>query len=355
MSDAQIRNRKDAHIDVCLEEDVGSSGLATGLSGYTLEYDALPELDLAQVDLQTELFGRDLKAPLFVGAMTGGSERAGAINHILARAAARVGVGMALGSQRAMLVDPALTSTFAVRDVAPDLPVVVGNIGAVQLNYGVTTKDIAHLATAVGADAINFHLNPLQEAIQPEGDTNFAGLMEKMAEVIPNLPVPALVKEVGSGLSARTAKKLAQLPIAGLETAGVGGTSWAKVESFRAPTASIQAEVGVRLAGFGVPTAASIRACRAALPDDRVVVASGGIRTGMDVAVALALGADVVALAQPLLAAAMKSEDAVVHTLESIIYELKVICFCTGAKSVAELRGVRVIGPGQSFLSPEAI
>lgn len=354
MSDAQITHRKDAHIDVCLDEDVGSSGLATGLSGFTLEYDALPELDLAQVDLQTTVFGRTLAAPLFVGAMTGGSERAGAINQVLARAAARVGIGMALGSQRAMLVNPGLTSTFAVRDAAPELPVLVGNIGAVQLNYGVTAKDVAHLATAVGADAINFHLNALQEAIQPEGDTNFAGLLAKMAEVIPNLPVPALVKEVGAGISARAAEKLARLPIAGIETAGVGGTSWAKVESFRAPPASIQAEVGVRLAGFGVPTAASIRACRAALPDERLVVASGGIRTGMDIAVALALGADVVALAQPLLAAAVQSEDAAVHVLESLIYELKVICFCTGAKSVAELRGVRVIGPGQSFLPPEA-
>ena len=354
MPHPSIRDRKDAHIDVCLEQDVSSSGLATGLSGYTLEYDALPELELSQVDLQTELFGRTLRAPLFVGAMTGGSDRAGEINQVLARAAARVGVGMALGSQRAMLVDPNLTRTYAVRDAAPDLPVLIGNIGAVQLNYGVSTADVARLAIAVGADAINFHLNPLQEAIQPEGDTNFSGLLERMAEVIPNLPVPALVKEVGSGLSLRTARKLAQLPIAGLETAGVGGTSWAKVESFRAPPASVQAEVGVRLAGFGVPTAASIRACRAALPEDRLVVASGGIRTGMDVAVALALGADVVALAQPLLAAAVESEDAAVHALESIIYELTVICFCTGAKSVAELRGVRVIGPGQSFLSPEA-
>lgn len=341
---ASIRNRKDAHIDVCLDEDVGSDGLATGLGGYSLEYDGLPEVDLAQVELRTQILGRTLNAPLCVGAMTGGSERAGRLNLVLAKAAARVGVGMALGSQRAMLVEPSLTQTFAVRDHAPELPLLIGNIGAVQLNYGVTAAQVSQLITAVQADAINFHLNPLQEAIQPEGDTNFAGLLAKLGAMIPELPAPSLVKEVGAGISERTAAKLATLPIAGVETAGVGGTSWAKVESFRAPAESKQAEVGRRLAGFGVRTADSIRYCRAALPD-RLVVASGGIRTGMDVAVALAMGADLVAFAQPLLEAATVSEDAVVQALETIIYELRVICFCTGARSVADLRNVQIMNP----------
>lgn len=345
MTDPSIRNRKDAHIDVCLDEDVGSGGLSTGLGGFTLEYDGLPEIDLSQVDLRTEILGKTLAAPIFVGAMTGGSERAGRINRTLAKAAARVGVGMALGSQRAMLVDPGLTDTFAVKHVAPDLPLLVGNIGAVQLNYGVDAAGVKQLVEAVDADALNFHINPLQEAIQPEGDTNFADLARKMADVAEAIGVPSLVKEVGSGISRKTAEKLAKLPVAGIETAGVGGTSWAKVESFRAPAQSIQAEVGRRLAGFGVSTAQSVLHARAALGDDRVVIASGGVRSGMDVAVALALGANAAALAKPLLEAATESEDAAVHALETLIYELRVICFCTGAKSVAELRGVRVIGP----------
>lgn len=323
---------------------MGSGGVATGLGGYTLEYDGLPEVDLADVDLGVDILGKPLRAPIFVGAMTGGSDRAGKLNAVLAKAAARVGIGMALGSQRAMLVDPGLTSTFAVRDVAPDLPLLVGNIGAVQLNYGVTAEDVAKLARDVGADAINWHLNPLQEAIQPEGDTNFAGLAGKMADAMRALEVPSLVKEVGAGISERTAKKLAALPIMGVETAGVGGTSWAKVESFRAPAESKQALVGRRLAGFGVATAQSILHCRAAMPS-RLVIASGGIRTGLDAAVALALGADAVAFAKPLLEAATESEDAVVRALETLLYELSVICFCTGAKSVAELRRVRVFGP----------
>ena len=167
--------------------------------------------------------------------MTGGTERAAEINKRLARAAEEVGVGMALGSQRAMIVKPELTPTFVVRDVAPNLPLLLGNVGAVQLNYGVGAEQIEAMLTAVGADALNFHLNALQEAIQPEGDTRFAGLHDKLAEVIRRLPVPCLAKEVGAGIGPRAAQKLADLPLVGVEVAGVGGTSWAKVESFRAP------------------------------------------------------------------------------------------------------------------------
>ncbi len=348
---ASVTHRKDAHLDVCLHEDVNADGPSTGLGGYTLEYDGLPELNLSQVDLRTELLGHTLDAPLIIGAMTGGSARASEINRILAKAASKTGIGMALGSQRAMLTNPDLTSTYAVRTHAPDLRLLLGNIGAVQLNYGVTAGQIAEILAKVGADAVNFHLNPLQEAIQPEGNTDFEGLMPKLAEVICHLPVPSLVKEVGAGISAKTAAKLAQLPIAGIETAGTGGTSWAKVESFRAPAQSIQAEVGRRLAGFGIPTAASIRHCRKAL-GDRLVIASGGIRSGMDIAVALAMGADAVAVAQPLLEAAAVSEDATVHRLQSLIYELRVICFCTGAKSVADLRKVQIFGPRAQQFTP---
>jgi isopentenyl-diphosphate delta-isomerase len=349
-----VVQRKDHHLDLCLHEDVGSRGPATGLGGFTLEYDALPEVDLDAVDLSITLLGKRLRAPIVIGAMTGGTERAGTINRRLARAAARTGVGMALGSQRAMIVRPELAPTFAVRDAAPELPLLVANVGAVQLNYGVTAADLRRAIEAVGADAINFHLNALQEAIQPEGDTRFAGLFEKMAAAIPAIGVPALAKEVGAGISERAAKKLARLPLAGIEVAGVGGTSWARVESYRAPEGSIQAEIGRRLAGFGVPTAASVGICRAALGTERAVVASGGIRHGMDVAVALALGADAAALAKPLLEAADQSEDAAVHALETLIHELRVIAFCCGARTAAELRRTRVIAPGHAY-APAAL
>ncbi len=342
VDDDVVTKRKDAHIDLCLNEDVGSQ-VAHGFDRHTLEYDALPELDLKDVDLSTTLLGKSLRAPILVGAMTGGTERARAINERLARAAARVGVGMCLGSQRAAIEQPELAKTFAVRDAAPDLPLLIGNIGAVQLNYGVEAVDIANAIEAVQADALNFHLNPLQEAVQPSGDTNFAGLAARLAEVIPVLPFPCLVKEVGHGISARTARKLAQLPLAGIEVAGVGGTSWARVESYRA-SGSPAAEIGQRLAGFGVPVADSIVACREALGDERLVIGSGGVRTGLHAAIALALGADAVALARPLLVAAEESEDAVVAALETIIQELATVCFCTGARGVKELRTVKVIG-----------
>ena len=341
-----VSSRKDHHLDVVMQRDVGSRGPAIGLGRYTLEYDALPEVDLQDVDLTTTLLGKTLRAPIVVGAMTGGSDRASAVNVRLAKAAAKVGIGMALGSQRAMLLRPELGKTFAVRDEAPSLPLLFGNVGAVQLNYGVTASDIEAMMHAVSADALNFHLNPLQEAIQPEGDTRFAGLADRMRDAITKLPFPVLVKEVGSGISERTATKLAKLGLAGLEVAGVGGTSWAHVEAHRAAPTSVHAEVGRRLAGFGVDTATSLKIARRVF-DRGVVIASGGIRTGMDVAVALAMGADAVALAAPLLGPAHESDEAVVRALDSILYELRVICFCTGARNVSELRSVRLIDLGE--------
>lgn len=337
-----LERRKDAHLDVVLNEAVVPERPAVGLGRYTLEYDGLPEIDLDEVDLSVEVLGKRLAAPIVIGAMTGGTARAGEINRTLARAAARVGVGMALGSQRAMIVRPELAPSFRVRDAAPDLPLLFGNVGAVQLNYGVDARAVGEAVASVGADAVNLHLNPLQEAVQPEGDTRFRGLAAKIGALTSELAVPVVVKEVGAGISERTAAKLAALPIAGVEAAGTGGTSWAKVESFRAAPDSIQSEVGRRLAGLGVPTGESIRICRHAF-GDRLVVGSGGVRTGMDVAVGIALGADVVALAKPLLEAAAEGEDATVRALELLIYELRVICFCTGARSVEELRRVRVL------------
>jgi len=338
----QIGQRKDAHLDLCQDSAVEPAGPAVGLGGYTLEYDALPEVDLERVDLSVTLLGKRLAAPLIIGAMTGGTDRAGEINARLARAAARVGVGMALGSQRAMIADPALTPTYAVREMAPDLPLVLGNVGAVQLNMGVSAEQVAGAVKVVGADALNWHLNPLQEAIQPEGDTRFAGLSGRLAEACGRVGVPCLIKEVGAGISRRTAGKLAALPLAGVECSGTGGTSWARVESLRAGEGSAAAEAGVLLAGFGVPTARSIQNCRRARAD-WAVIASGGVRTGLDAAVALALGADAVAMARPLLVAATRSEEAVVNALESVIYQLRVICFCTGAADIASLKERQVM------------
>lgn len=341
-AEVNIAARKDAHLRVCLEEAV-EPGVSGGFERYRLAYRALPELRLDDVDLSTTLAGRRLRAPLVVGAMTGGTPEAGRLNRTLARAAQRVGVGFALGSGRVVLEHPETVDTFAVRDVAPDV-LLFANLGAVQLNLGVTVGDAERLCELLDADALNVHLNPLQEAIQPEGDTDFSGLAARVGQLASALARPVFVKEVGAGIGPETAKLLAGLPIAGVETAGVGGTSWAKVEALRAG-GDRQAELaGLALAGLGIPTAESVVACREAMPR-RPVIASGGLRTAVEMATALALGADAVATALPLLKAAAHGEEVVVELLEHYVHTLRILCFVTGARTPAELRG-RVVRLG---------
>ncbi|MBN8610005.1 MAG: type 2 isopentenyl-diphosphate Delta-isomerase [Deltaproteobacteria bacterium] len=337
-----VSTRKDQHLDVVAKKDVAFGGLALGFDRFTLEYDALPEIDLDEVDLGTTLLGKKLAAPLVIGAMTGGSPRAGRVNERLARVAAKVGVGLALGSQRAMIVDPSLASTFDVKVHAPDIPLVFGNVGAVQLNYGVDVEAVREAIARVSADALNVHLNPLQEAVQPEGDTRFGSLAPKIDQLARAIGVPVVVKECGAGLSRRTLRKLAPLAIAGVEVAGVGGTSWSKVESHRAPEGSAQQTIGMRLGGHGVPTVDATVLARDAMRE-RVVIASGGVRTGMDVAIALALGADAVALAAPLLIAAEESEAKAEAFLRTLVQELRVILFTCGLRNLVELSRATVI------------
>ncbi|GEJ58136.1 type 2 isopentenyl-diphosphate Delta-isomerase [Anaeromyxobacter diazotrophicus] len=330
-------DRKDSHLTLCLTAPVElGAGDASGFGGLRFEHDALPEVDRAAVTTETELLGKRLAAPLVVGAMTGGTPRAGELNQRLAKAAEACGVGFALGSQRRMLEDPSTRATFAVREVAPGLRLLFGNVGAVQLNYGVGAAEVRRLVEAVGCDAFNFHLNPLQEAIQPEGDTRFAGLVARLREVAPAVGVPVLLKEVGAGISRATALKIRELPVAGVETAGVGGTSWARIESLRTAD-PVQRSTGELFARWGIPTAESVATCRAVLPD-RVVIASGGIRNGIEAAKALALGADAVALALPLLKAAERSTEEAVLALRRVIEELRTAMFVTGCRTVPELR-----------------
>lgn len=328
-------SRKDHHLRICLEEDVGFAGVRNGFERYRFDHDALPEVDLAAVSAATRFFGKALEAPLMIGAMTGGTATAGEVNRILAAAAQRAGIGFALGSQRRMLEDPSAFESYDIRRIAPDV-LLMGNIGAVQLNYGVTPEKLAHLVQRTGCDLIAFHMNPLQEAIQPEGDTNFAGLCHRIEEAASALPVPVILKEVGSGISAVTAQKIRRLPVGGVEVAGVGGTSWSRIEALRA-TNRIQAETGEELASWGIPTAESLVTCRRMLPD-LPIICSGGMRTGLEVAKALALGADVCAMALPFLQAAQSGVDAVVERIEQIKFELRTVMFLTGAATVEGLR-----------------
>jgi len=330
-------DRKDSHLALCIEEEVEFTDRdASGFARLRFDHDALPEVDKDAVSTEVELFGKRLAAPIVIASMTGGTPRAGELNRRLALAAEACRVGMALGSQRKMLVDPSMRATYAVRDAAPGVPLLFGNLGAVQLNYGVGVGDVRALVKAVGCDAFFFHLNPLQEAIQPEGDTKFSALVPKLRSVAPELGVPVLLKEVGAGISRTTARKIAALPVAGVDTAGVGGTSWSKIESLRTSD-PVQRSTGELFARWGIPTAESIENCREAL-GDRVVIASGGIRNGIEVAKALALGADAVSLALPLLRAAEKSVDDAVLALRRILEELRTAMFLTGCRTVSDLR-----------------
>jgi isopentenyl-diphosphate delta-isomerase len=334
---SQDRDRKNSHLTICLEEQVEfASEDANGFGSYRFDHDALPETDKNEVSLETTIFGKKLKAPLFVGAMTGGTARAAEINRRLALAAEKCGIGFALGSQRKMIEDSTTRASYAVREVAPQLPLLVGNVGAVQLNYGVTLKDIQRLIQEVGCDAFNFHLNPLQEAIQPEGDVNFKGLIAKLRDLIPQLKVPVLFKEVGSGISEATLLKIKDLPLAGVETAGVGGTSWSKVESLRTEN-KIQRATGELFARWGVPTAESVIVCRKHLPK-HIIIASGGMRNGIEAAKAIALGANAVAFALPMLKAAEQSVDAAIAAIEGVKEELRTAMFVTGCARIEDLR-----------------
>jgi len=343
------RSRKDRHIEICLNDPIEFRE-ADGFAGLRFDHDALPEVSRSGVSLEVKVFGRLLRAPIVIGAMTGGTPRAAEINRRLAVAAEVTGVGLALGSQRPMLEDPRCQWTFSVRDHAPELRLLLGNLGAVQLNYGVTAADINELVERVGCDAFNLHLNPLQEAIQPEGNTNFSGLLTRLNETIPAIGVPVVIKEVGAGISETTAAKLASLPIAGVETAGLGGTSWAAIESRRTRD-DIQRSTGELFAQWGIPTPESIRVCRRAM-GGRVVVASGGIRNGIDAAKAIALGADAVGFALPMLRAAERSVEAAVEEIERVIEELRTAMFLTGCSTLSDLRS-RVLRQTRDFTASQ--
>ena len=328
-----IARRKRRHVDVCLTMDVGYTTLTTGFEKHRLPYTALPEVDLASVDLTTRFLGATLRAPFLIGAMTGGSRLARTINTNLAIAAQELGVGLMLGSQRIMIEQPEAASSFQVRDLAPDV-LLLGNLGVAQLGLGYGRRELLRAVEAAGADGLALHANPLQEAVQPQGNTNFAGLVPRLAELVPDLPFPVVLKEVGHGLGADVVRRVAHVGFAGFDVAGAGGTSWAKVEQLAACGEVTHPD----LAEWGIPTAEALLAARTAAPHTPLI-ASGGIRSGVDAAKALALGADVVAVARPLLEPATTSPDAVVAWITDFVEELRIALFCTGSPTVAELRG----------------
>lgn len=327
--------RKDEHIRINLEEQVQFPRLTSGLERYRFMHQAVPELDLAAVSTQTSFLGKAVNSPILISSMTGGTERAQNINRILAEAAQDARIAMGLGSMRAALEDSTLLSTYQVRAVAPDI-LLLANLGAVQLNYGYGPDHCRRAVELVGADALILHFNALQEAVQPEGDGNFGGLLKKVETVCRQLEVPVIAKEVGWGFSAQAARRLVEAGVAAIDVAGAGGTSWSEVEYYRAPTAQ-HANVARAFADWGIPTVDSIRYVREAAPT-LPLIASGGLRDGIDIAKCLALGADLGGLASPFLKAAAGSLEAVRQVIWELSTQLRIAMFASGAADIAALK-----------------
>ncbi len=334
---------KTQHIDACLTDAVEYTKSA-GFERYTFVNIALPEVSLEEIDLSTTLVGKALKAPVMISPMTGGVARAGEINQLLAAAAERHGLAMGVGSQRVGIEDPSRASTFKVRDAAPSA-VIFANIGGVQLNKGWGEEHAIRAVEMIEADALFLHLNPIQEAIQG-GDQDFRGLQARIAAVCEALDkrgIPVFAREVGFGMSTDAARRLVNAGVKGIDCSGAGGTSWAKVESICAKSERRKV-MGAIFGEWGIPTTQSILNVRAAsttIP----LIACGGLRSGIDVAKAIALGADVGSMARPFLVAADRGPDAIDTFVEQVVEELRICMFGIGAADIASLKGTSGLMP----------
>lgn len=335
-----IESRKADHIRINLEENVQFPVLATGLEQFRFEHRALPEINLSEVCTTTDFFGSCLAAPLLVSSMTGGTELARRINLNLAAACQKHRIAMGVGSQRAAIEDPSLAASLQVRHVAPDI-LLLANVGAVQLNYGYGPDQCRQAVDMIEADALILHFNALQEAVQPEGDVNFAGLLRKVEKVCHTLGVPVIAKEVGWGFSVQDARDLANAGVSAIDVAGSGGTSWSEVEYHRAPD-RFHARVAAAFANWGIPTAQAIANAREGAPG-HPVIASGGLRDGIDVAKCLALGASLAGLASPFLKAANESLEAVDELIRVLVDQLRISMFCAGARDIDALRATPLL------------
>lgn len=332
--------RKADHLRICLDEDVQCRQVTTGLERYRFTHCCLPEIDRQDIDLTTTFLGKALGAPLLISSMTGGTDHAKAINYRLATVAQHYRLAMGVGSQRVAVEQPDVSRTFAVRAVAPDISL-FANLGAVQLNYRYGLDECRRVVDDLEADALILHLNPLQECIQTNGDTNFGGLLAKIAVLCETLPVPVIAKEVGNGISAAMAVRLMEAGVAAIDVAGAGGTSWALVESERA-TDDRQRRLGKTFADWGLPTAECLTEVRAIAPHIPLI-ASGGLRDGLEAAKAIALGADLAGMALPFLQAAHESEEALYELVDILIAEMTTAMFCTGCGTLGALRSPGIL------------
>ncbi len=334
-----IVQRKSDHIRINLEENVRSA-IATGLENYRFLHKALPEINLNEIDIRTDFFSKKISAPILISSMTGGSNQAKQINYILAEAAEITNIAMGVGSQRAALEHPEYASTFQVRKVAPNI-LLFANLGAIQLNYGYGLDECKRAVEMIEADALILHFNPLQEALQPEGNTNFAGLLNRIELICKSLGAPVIAKEVGWGISAEVAQLLVNAGVSAIDVAGAGGTSWSQVEMYRAKTEN-QANIASHFINWGIPTAEAIIQIRSVLPKIPII-ASGGLRHGIDIAKTIALGAQIGGLANPFLQSASKSLEETIRKINEIKLEIQITMFAAGIKNLKQLQKTKLI------------
>lgn len=335
MGDDITARRKDAHLDLCSTGDVEPSGNSTLLECVKLVHCAMPEMSVEDVDLSTAFLGKRLRYPLLVTGMTGGTERAGAVNRDLALLAERHGLAFGVGSQRAMSEDASRAASFQVRQVAPTVAL-LGNIGMFQA-IGLGVEGTRRLVDGIGADGLALHLNAGQELTQPEGDRDFQGGYRVVELLVKAFGDRLLVKETGCGIGPDVARRLVDLGVRNIDVSGLGGTSWVRVEQLRA--SGVQAQLGAEFSAWGIPTAAALASVRRAVGPDVHLVASGGLRTGLDAAKVLALGANLAGMALPLFRAQQAGGlEAAEAALEVILASLRQALVLTGSRSCAELR-----------------
>ncbi len=337
--------RKSQHLDIVLRRDVGARTVTTGFEAIRFEHAALPEMALGDVDLSTTFLNRRLSAPLLISSMTGGPERADGINRAIAEAAQRHRISFGVGSQRVALEGGSAGLARGgfgrhLRDAAPDVPI-LANFGAAQLRDWDAVEMAQRAVDMIGADALIVHLNPLQEVVQPEGDRDWNGLLDKLAALARLAPVPVIVKEVGAGISGALAKRLWDAGIRIIDVAGAGGTSWAAVEAERLTDERAKA-IAAPFRDWGIPTARAIVDVRAACPA-ATIIASGGLKDGLDVAKSIRLGADLAGFAAGVLEASLAGGDALSDRVSVVVEQLRIACFCTGSRTLADLRQARLV------------
>jgi isopentenyl-diphosphate Delta-isomerase len=340
--------RKAEHIKICLENKANAKKATSGFEDIQFIHRALPEINKEKINLSTTFLGKKFSAPIIVGAMTGGTQQATKINASIAQAVEKLGLGMGVGSQRAAIEDQKLEATFAVaRKMAPNA-FLIANIGGVQLVHGYGLKEVKKIVDMIDADAVAMHLNALQEAIQPEGQTNFKGVLAKIGEIASALDTPVIVKETGAGISAEDAKALENAGVKAIDVGGVGGTSFAAVEYYRSSSkeAESQRYLGEAFWDWGIPTAVSL--VEAAQTVKLPLIASGGLRSGTDVAKALALNACLAGISQPILQAAVKGAEETENKLECLTKELRNALFLVGAENLGDLAKTPVVITGKT-------